>query len=157
MPITPIIAVLLSVIQAQSPANRPPTIEYEPPGCAAPMRRARLCADVFDDRGVGEVRVVFRARGARGFYWTLMSFDGARYCAWLPAPLAITAAIEHYVEAFDDAYETSRTRSFELAVREDCEIVAEGAPSEPALVGRATPATDPSPDGFDPDTFSSVP
>jgi hypothetical protein len=157
MPVTPIVAILLSMIQAQPPSNRPPMIEYEPPECAAPARRARVCADVFDDREVGEVRVVFRARGTRGFYWTLMSFDGTRYCAWLPAPLASTAKIEHYVEAFDDAYAASRTRSFELIVREDCENVAEDAPSEPALIDRAAPTIDLSPEGFDPDTFHSQP
>ena len=138
-------------------ANQPPTIEHEPHDCTAERRRARLCAEVSDDSGVGDVRLVFRVNGTRGYYWTPMSFDGSRYCAWLPAPIPKTRSIEYYVEAFDDAYESSRTRSFDLSVRDDCEMADQDVPVKSAIVGRASPSIAHEPPGFDPATYEPMP
>lgn len=133
--------------------NNPPAIEHETPGCVAPGRRPKLCALVLDDRGVGRVRAVFRALGTKGYYWTPMAFDGARYCAWLPRPASETRGVEYYIEAFDDEYEMSRSRNEALEVRPACPPTEGEATAAPSAVGTTAPGQEPSPPGFDPPTF----
>jgi hypothetical protein len=154
--------VLLSVMalaagprmQAQEAgANQAPAISSETTPCVPRHARPKVCAFVLDDKGVGQVRAVFRAGGTRPYYWTVMSFDGARYCAWLPAPLDETRAIEYYVEAFDDEYEMSRGRSETIEVRGDCPL-PENPPTTAAAVRPAGPDQPAAPPGFDPETFS---
>jgi hypothetical protein len=134
-------------------ANLPPTINSEPTPCVRPHVRARVCAFVFDDKGVGQVRAVFRAGGTRHYYWTVMGFDGSRYCAWLPAPADTTTTIEYYVEAFDEEYELSRGRSETIDVRRDCRL-PEDAPKTRAVVRPAGPGQAAEPAGFDTESLS---
>ncbi len=136
-------------------ANQPPTISSEPTSCVQRHARPRVCAFVLDDKGVGQVRAVFRAGGSRPYYWTVMGFDGSRYCAWLPAPGDETTTIEYYVEAFDEEYELSRSRSETIEVRGDCPL-PENPPRTPAMVRPAGPDQPAAPPGFDPETFTST-
>lgn len=133
--------------------NEPPAIRHDPPACGRAEERVRLCAYVVDDTGIAQVRLSFRARGARAYHWTPMTFDGALYCAWLPAPLAATRTVEYYVEAIDDKFEPSRTADHALAVTGDCGAALQEAPAQPAAVGTTVSGQSPSPEGFDPATF----
>jgi hypothetical protein len=134
-------------------ANLPPTINSEATPCVRLHARPKVCAFVFDDKGVGQVRAVFRAGGNRHYYWTVMGFDGSRYCAWLPAPADATAKIEYYVEAFDEEYELSRSRSETIEVRGDCPL-SEDPPKAKATVRPAGPGQPAVPPGFDTETLN---
>jgi hypothetical protein len=81
---------------------------------------------------------------------------GGRACA-PRSPLPKTRSIEYYIEAFDDTYESSRTRSFDLSVRGDCVIADQDAAPRPAIIGRASPSIAHEPPGFDPATFEPMP
>jgi hypothetical protein len=135
--------------------NEPPMIRHEPPACGAPAARSRVCAHVVDDAGIAQVRLNFRGRGVRAFHWTPMAFDGALYCAWLPAPLPETSAVEYYVEAVDDAFEPSRTADYAFAIRPDCPAPAPAASPAPTVVGTTTVKQPPLPAGFDPATLAA--
>jgi hypothetical protein len=137
--------------------NQPPAISSEATTCVRPRARPKVCAFVLDDKGVGQVRAVFRAGGSRPYYWTVMSFDGARYCAWLPAPGDETTAIEYYVEAFDEEYELSRSRSETIEVRADCPLPESPPPKNPAPVRPSGPDQPAAPPGFTPETFTPTP
>jgi hypothetical protein len=133
--------------------NQPPAISSEATPCVRLHARPKVCAFVLDDKGVAQVRAVFRAAGRGHYYWTAMGFDGTRYCAWLPAPGDPTTAIEYYVEAFDDEYDLSRSRGEKIGVRSDCPL-AESPPGTPAKVRPAGPGQPAAPPGFDPETLA---
>ena len=137
---------------AAAVANNPPQVELEPRPCAAPASRPRVCAQALDDHGVARVRLLFRAGGTRDFWATEMAFDGTRYCAWLPQPLLRTRSVEYYVEAFDDEFEISRTRTEQLELRNGCPVEppAPGA----TVVDAMTPGRAALPPGFDPASVS---
>jgi hypothetical protein len=135
-------------------SNRPPSIEVDSAACAPPAARPRVCAFVFDDKAVARVRAVFRAEGTRGYYWTLMTFEGTRYCAWLPQPTADTHSVDYYVEAFDDEYELSRSRGLSIEIRAGCAAPEGKPPAAPAAVGVAGPGQPPVPPGFEPSTVT---
>jgi hypothetical protein len=143
------------VERARAQANEPPAIRHDPLPCGRVAQRVRVCAYVVDDSGIALVRLSFRARGARGYHWTPMAFDGALYCAWLPATLAETRAVEYYVEAVDDNFEPSRSADQSFVVRDDCPTLPQQAPDAPAVVGATAPDQPLSPEGFDPATFKT--
>jgi hypothetical protein len=149
--LAPAAAALLLAARAQE--NQAPAIRLEPPACGSAARRLRMCAYVVDETGIAQVRLNFRAGGARAYHWTPMAFDGALYCAWLPAPLAKTRAVEYYVEAVDDQFEPSRTADETLAVRPDCPAPPPPDPAPPpAVVGTTVVRQAALPEGFDPAT-----
>jgi len=143
----------LGASAAAAQENQPPSIRLEAPACGAVATRTRVCAYVVDETGVAQVRVSFRAPGARGYHWTPMAFDGALYCAWLPAPLPQTRAVEYYIEAVDDKYEPSRSADHSFDVRSDCPVQAQPPPQAPAVVGTTSPGQPASPEGFAPASF----
>lgn len=142
-----------SIGRAGAQENEPPAIRYDPPACENAGKRARVCAYVVDETGIAQVRVSFRAHGAPAYYWTPMAFDGALYCAWLPAPLAETRAVEYYIEAIDDKFEPSRTADHSFVLSHDCPPTPQQPAEAPALVGTTVPGQPASPQGFDPATF----
>ncbi len=136
-------------------ANQPPAIVLEAATrCVRLHARPKVCAFVLDDKGVGQVRAVFRSSGRPHYYWMVMGFDGARYCAWLPAPSTETTAIEYYVEAFDEEYELSRSRSEMIEVSKGCPL-PDDPPKTPATVRPAASGQAALPPGFDPDTLAN--
>jgi hypothetical protein len=108
-----------------------------------------------DETGIAQVRVSFRARGARAYHWTPTVFDGALFCAWLPAPLTETRALEYYLEAVDDQFEPSRTIDYVLELSSACPAPAQPPPPAPAVVGTTVANQPPAPPGFDPATFAT--
>jgi hypothetical protein len=135
-------------------SSQPPSIEVDSAACSRPATRPRVCALVFADKAVARVRAVFRAEGTKGYYWTLMTFEGTRYCAWLPQPDADTQSVDYYVEAFDDRYELSRSRGFSIEIRASCAAVEARPPAAPAAVAAAGPGQAPIPPGFEPSTVT---
>ena len=135
--------------------NQPPVIQHDPQACAGAKARPRICGYVVDETGIAQVRVNFRASGARAHHWTPMTFDGALFCAWLPAPLPETRSVEYYLEAVDDQFEPSRTEDYALEVRSECPPPAQRPPQTPAVVGTTVANQPPSPPGFDPSTFTT--
>jgi hypothetical protein len=146
--LVPAAAALLLAASAQE--NQAPAIRVDPPACGSAARRLRLCAYVVDETGIAQVRLNFRAAGARAYHWTPMAFDGALYCAWLPAPLPETRAVDYYVEAVDDQFEPSRTADAVLPVRSDCPTPAPDPEPKAALVGTTVARQPALPAGFDP-------
>ena len=134
-------------------ANEPPRVELEPRPCAAPASRPQVCAQAFDDHGVARVRALFRAAGSRDYWATEMAFDGTRYCAWLPQPLPRTRGIEYYVEAFDDEFEISRTRTEQIELRDGC--ARESSPAGATAVAPTVRGQPALPPGFDPASVST--
>lgn len=147
-------AALASPAGAQQ-ENEAPAIRHDPPACGAAATRLRVCAYVVDETGIAQVRLNFRARGARAYHWTPMAFDGALYCAWLPAPLPETQAVEYYVEAVDDQFEPSRTADQTFPVRPDCSLSAPDPAPPAAVVGTTVVKQARLPPGFDPATLTA--
>jgi len=139
--------------QQSQPENQPPVIQHDPPACGRVQARPRICAYVVDETGIAQVRVSFRAQGNRAYHWTPTVFDGALFCAWLPAPLSETRALEYYIEAVDDQFEPSRTIDYALELRSACPAPAQPPPLTPAVVGTTVANQGASPPGFDPTTF----
>jgi hypothetical protein len=136
--------------RAGAQENEAPAIRHDPPACGLAGQRLRVCAYVVDETGIAQVRLNFRAGGARAYHWTPMAFDGALYCAWLPAPLPKTRTVEYYVEAVDDQFEPSRTADQTLAVRPDCPSSPPPDPAPPpAVVGTTEVRQAALPEGFD--------
>jgi hypothetical protein len=146
----------LLVFVAAAAGGGPPRVELEPAACAAAAERPRVCAQAEADRAIARVRAVFRAGGTREYWATEMTFDGVRYCAWLPRPLPRTKAIEYYVEAFDADFEISRTRAELLSLRAGCPASAEVAPAVPSAVTPAAAGQRPLPPGFDPASMKAT-
>ena len=137
--------------------NKPPAIERDTAPCVRTGTRPKVCAFVIDDKAVARVSVVFRAGGTKPYYWTLMMFDGARYCGWLPQPSSGTTSIEYYVEAFDDEYEISRSRSATLPVSPDCRALEGQPPAVLSPVVGAAPGQPATPPGFEVGTARPTP
>jgi hypothetical protein len=131
-------------------AGQGPQLEIEARGCAPPGGRPRVCAQAVGERGIARVRVVFRAAGTAEYWATAMRFDGVRYCAWLPRPVAQTLAVEYYVEAFDVEFEISRTRTEKVEIRADCVEEPGATGAGPSEVVPTTGGQAPVPPGFDP-------
>ena len=52
------------------------------------------------------------------YYWSEMAFDGIQFCATLPVAKNNVKAIDYYVWAVDDEFQTSRTRPHEISMRQ---------------------------------------
>ncbi len=115
---------LSMALAAVASADEPPAIEHQPPLCTVSGRPLQLCAAISDEGTVSAARVYFRRAGEAYYAYVNMTFTGVGYCGTLPAPLPRTKTIEYYVQAVDDAYQPTRTRTFRLPVRAEsaCEL-----------------------------------
>ena len=113
---------LAAVLAAAPPAARAddaPEIEHQPAPCTVPGRAVSLCASIFDDTMVSKARVYFRPQGERYFSYADMTFTGLEYCTTLPAPReGKMKALEYYVQAVDEAFQTRRSSTYQLAIQE---------------------------------------
>jgi hypothetical protein len=134
-----------------------PMIDHVARPCARPSTRTKICALVLDDQTIALARVLFRAEQTKHFYWTEMFFDGSRHCAWLPTPSAGTRGIDYYVEAVDNEYEITRTRTESLRIDAECGLEPDLAPDTPSRVGTTASGQTPLPPGFEPATVETVP
>ncbi len=109
----------LLLLMSGGAAAAPPNVDHQPSPCTVPAQPISLCATVTSDSAqVAKVRLYFRPEGAK--YWDVaeMSFTGINFCGTLPAPReGKVRAVEYYVQAVDDQYETQRTSTFQLAVQ----------------------------------------
>jgi hypothetical protein len=101
-----------------------PDIDSQPVPCTVPEKPLSICARVTSDGQISAARIYFRRDGAEFFNFVDMTFGGITYCGTLPAPKAKTKAIEYYVEAVDDNYESKRLSTFQMSVKPEgsCEF-----------------------------------
>ncbi len=103
-------------------ADEAPSLVHQPVACTVPEKPFALCAEISDDRAVAVARLYFRKAGEDYYAFVDMAFTGVAYCATLPAPRESAKAVEYYVQATDDSYQTSRTSTYQLQVRPACEF-----------------------------------
>jgi len=105
-------------------ADDPPAVDHQPALCTVPDKPLSLCAAVSDDANVAVARIYFRRAGEDYYSFVQMGFTGVSYCGTLPAPREKAKAIEYYVQATDDSYQTQRTSTFRLPVQPEgvCEF-----------------------------------
>lgn len=118
------VAALLSAGAASAPLplNDPPSVEHQPAECSLVARPIELCATVLDDGDIARVRLYFRKPGEREYFMTEMAFEGARFCATLPAVKAgKLRALEYYIQAIDTEYESKRTSTYLLPLQTEVE------------------------------------
>jgi hypothetical protein len=98
-------------------ADDPPTVEHQPQPCTIPGKAISLCASVADDVMVAKSRIYFRPAGEKFFGYVEMSFGGLNWCGTLPAPReGKLKAVEYYLQAIDDSYQSMRTSTYQLTV-----------------------------------------
>lgn len=114
MSLAPAIVLLAAALAA---ANDPPAVEHQPATCTVPEKPLSLCAAVSDDGNVAVARIYFRRAGDDFYAFVPMSFTGVSYCGTLPAVHEKAKAVEYYVQATDDTYQTQRTSTFRLPVQ----------------------------------------
>jgi hypothetical protein len=95
-----------------------PMVDHQPVECSVPEKNPRICAYVLDDGEVKRVRVYFRSNRQDAYYWSEMAFDGIQFCATLPVAKGNIRAIDYYVWAVDDEFQITRTRPYEISMRE---------------------------------------
>ncbi|HEX9641406.1 MAG TPA: hypothetical protein VGB13_08830, partial [Candidatus Krumholzibacteria bacterium] len=118
-------------------ADEPPNIEHQGSNCTVPDQRVSVCASIFDDQMVSKARVFFRPQGERYFNYAEMSFNGLEYCSVLPAPRqGKMKALEYYLQASDDAFQTRRGNMNQLVIQE-----SEACPFPPVAQETSTPLT----------------
>ncbi|PYQ52927.1 MAG: hypothetical protein DMF78_10290 [Acidobacteria bacterium] len=101
----------------------PPSLDHQPSPCTVPDKPASLCATITADGQVGAARIYFRPAGEKFYSFVDMAFGGLNFCGTLPAPRGgKVQALEYYVQAVDDRYESQRTSTFNLEVKPDCEF-----------------------------------
>jgi hypothetical protein len=74
---------------------------------------------------VAKARVYFRPAGEKFYSFVEMEFGGINYCATLPAPReGKVKAIDYYVQAIDEAFESARGSTYTIAVQPEgvCEF-----------------------------------
>jgi len=106
-------------------ADDPPVVEHQPAPCTIPGRVISLCANVSDDGEVARARIYFRRAGQDFYSFVDMEFGGINYCGALPAPLeGKVQSIEYYVQAVDNAYQPTRTSTYQLNLQPEgvCEF-----------------------------------
>ena len=114
---------VLAVLAAAPAWSEPPSVEHQPSPCTLPEKPASLCATITDDGQVAAARIYFRPAGDKFYSFVDMKFGGLSFCGTLPAPReGKVQAIEYYVQAVDDQYESQRTSTFNLEVKADCEF-----------------------------------
>jgi hypothetical protein len=133
-------ALLLALLAAAriAAADDPPSIDHQPAPCTVPNKAVLLCAAISDDSQVVTARVYFRRAGQDFYNFVDMSFTGLNYCGLLPAPReGRVKTIEYYLQAVDDAFQPTRTSTFQLAVQPEnlCEFPAvQKDASKPAVI-----------------------
>jgi len=101
----------------------PPVVDHQPALCTLPDKAISLCAAVSDDGTVAATRLYFRREGEKYYSFVDMSFTGIDYCGTLPAPReSKVKAIEYYIQAIDNEYESMRTSTYRLPVEDVCEF-----------------------------------
>lgn len=105
-------------------ADDPPAVDHQPALCTVAEKALSLCAAVSDDGNVAVARIYFRPEGEKYYSFVAMSFTGMSYCGTLPAAREKAKALEYYVQATDDNYQTQRTSTFRLPVQAEgvCEF-----------------------------------
>jgi len=108
----------LALLASLALANEAPVIEYQPSPCTIVNQPIAICAKISDDNQVARARVYFRRTNEKFYSYVEMSFSGLGYCGTLPAPLeGKQQAIEYYVQGIDNEYESSRTSTYQMAVK----------------------------------------
>jgi hypothetical protein len=118
-------AVALTAGLAPAARAEAPSVEHQPSPCTVPDRLSTLCATVTDDGQVAATRLYFRAAGEKFYSFVDMAFGGLNFCGTIPAPRGgKVEAIEYYVQAVDDQYESQRTSTFVMTVQPEsvCEF-----------------------------------
>ena len=112
-------SLLLVIAGAGRAGAEPPVLDHQPSPCTVPEKPVSLCATITDDTQVAKARIYFRPTGEK--YWNVvdMAFGGISFCGTLPAPTTKAQAIEYYVQAIDDEFETQRTSTYQLRVQGD--------------------------------------
>ena len=95
-----------------------PMVDHQPVECSVPEKNPRICAYVLDDGEVKRVRAYFRSDRQDAYYWSEMAFDGIQFCATLPVAEDSVKAIDYYVWAVDNEFQITRTRPYEISMRE---------------------------------------
>lgn len=145
-----------ALLAAAAPVRaEPPQVEHQPAPCTVPGRAVALCATITDDGQVAKARVYFKPAGEKFYSFVEMEFGGISYCATLPAPReGKMKSIDYYVQAIDDAFESARTSTYQMAVQPEgvCEFppLEKDAARAAAVVVHATSAKQGKklPDGF---------
>jgi hypothetical protein len=128
---TAVVALALGLAAGTASAE-PPSVEHQPAPCSVPDKALTLCANVTDDGQVAKVRLYFRSAGDKFYSFVDMTFGGLNFCGTLPGPReGRVKAVEYYIQAVDDQYESIRTSTFQMAVQPTCEFppVADAAKS----------------------------
>jgi hypothetical protein len=112
----------LLLLPALAAGDELPVVSHQPVQCTLPDKPLSLCAEISDDGSVARARLYFRKAGEDYYAFVDMVFTGVAYCATLPAPRAGTKAIEYYVQAVDDAYQTARSSTYQILVQTTCEF-----------------------------------
>jgi hypothetical protein len=117
-------ALALLFLPASVSADDPPTVELQPALCTVQDQPLSLCAAISDDGTVARARLYFRRAGEDYYSYVDMVFTGVNHCGTLPAPRDKTKAIEYYVQAVDNAYQPTRTSTYQLPVQPEgaCEF-----------------------------------
>jgi hypothetical protein len=115
----PLLLALAVVLPAG--ADEPPAIEHQPAACTVPNVPFTLCARVTDDVQVGRTSIYFKRAGETWFAYVVASFDGANFCATLPAPRPGKAPVEYYFQAVDSAFQLRRNSTYLLQVQAEDE------------------------------------
>ena len=95
-----------------------PMVDHQPVECSVPEKNPRICAYVLDDGEVKRVRAYFRSDRQDAYYWSEMAFDGIQFCATLPVAKNNVNSIDYYVWAVDNEFQITRTRPYEISMRE---------------------------------------
>jgi len=140
MAVTPLVAgslLLVSLSAHPFPAlAEEPTIDHQPVECSTPEKNTRICAYVLDDGEVKRVRAYFRAEKQEAFYWSDMAFDGIQFCATLPVAKKHVVALEYYVWAVDDKFQSVRTRTYPVSLSPTAPCAFPVVDEEPERIGK---------------------
>jgi hypothetical protein len=112
-------------LPAMARADDAPVVDHQPLPCTIPGKAVSICANISDDNEVAKARVYFRRSGEDFYSFVDMEFGGISYCGTLPAPLEKKVqAIEYYVQAVDNAYQPTRTSTYQMNVQPEgmCEF-----------------------------------
>jgi hypothetical protein len=118
-----VLAVLL--MAAATARAEAPSVEHQPVPCTVPGQPIALCATITDDGQVAKARIYFRPAGDKFYSFVEMEFGGIRFCGTLPAPReGKLKAIDYYVQAVDEQFESQRTSTYQIAVQPEgvCEF-----------------------------------
>jgi hypothetical protein len=111
--------ITVALVAASSVRAEPPVVDHQPSPCTVGDLPITLCATISDDGQVGAARIYFRSAGEKYYNFVNMAFMGLNHCGTLPAPRAgKVKAIEYYVQAVDDQYESQRTNTYNLNVQD---------------------------------------